>query len=354
MARGIAKTGGSMRVGRAWGILALLVTTLAAPGVMAQPQVDAARRTAARALAEEGDQFWDLGNYREALDRFVRAGSLVEAPTLTFRQAECLEKMGRWVEAADRFATVARMTVAPDDPDAFREAIAEAQRRMEVLQAKLPKLQITVSGSYARSAQLLMDGREVPSELWGVPFPVDPGTHKLDLVRPDVSATKTVTLAQNETQRVDLAFDLHRAPDTGTAALEPAPAATPPNLAKPSPSEPTDRPGSTQRLLGWTSVAVGGVGLTVGTIAGIVVLTRKGEYSDTCASDTCPASMGGLVDDYNRTRNISTVGFAVGLVGVGVGTYLLLTAPDAKPSPGHAVGVRPWVGVGSAGVSGIF
>jgi hypothetical protein len=57
------------------------------------------------------------------------------------------------------------------------------------------------------------------------------------------------------------------------------------------------------------------------------------------------------VDDYNSLRPISTAGFVVGGVGVAGGLTLLLTAPKRPETEAH---VSPWLGLGSAGVSGRF
>ena len=48
---------------------------------------------------------------------------------------------------------------------------------------------------------------------------------------------------------------------------------------------------------------------------------------------------------------ISTIGFAVGLVGAGAGVYFLLTQPKAEPAK---VGISPYIGPGSFGAVGRF
>jgi hypothetical protein len=52
----------------------------------------------------------------------------------------------------------------------------------------------------------------------------------------------------------------------------------------------------------------------------------------------------------NRDAWISNVGIGVGVVGVGVATYLLLTRPASKESK-SAVTVLPMIGVREGGVS---
>jgi len=62
-------------------------------------------------------------------------------------------------------------------------------------------------------------------------------------------------------------------------------------------------------------------------------------------------------EDSATAGNMSTAGFVVGGVGVVGGITLLLLAPsdEGGGSTDSASGaIRPWVGVGSAGLSGTF
>jgi hypothetical protein len=76
------------------------------------------------------------------------------------------------------------------------------------------------------------------------------------------------------------------------------------------------------------------------------------EGDGTCVDGKCPTSASGDVDSVNSLRTISTVGFAVGVVGLGAGVALLLAAPPSSESEKAAV--RPWVGLGAAGMAGRF
>src|SRR5690606_7673520 len=60
-------------------------------------------RDDARRLATEAAERYQAGEYEAALDLFVRADKLYDAPTLKFWQARCYEQLGRLVEAEARY-----------------------------------------------------------------------------------------------------------------------------------------------------------------------------------------------------------------------------------------------------------
>jgi hypothetical protein len=89
----------------------------------------------------------------------------------------------------------------------------------------------------------------------------------------------------------------------------------------------------------------------VATAAGILVLAKRGQLDDSnnCKGTVCTGAERDRLDSYNQMRTMSTIGFVVGAVGIGVGTTLLLTAPKPREA-----GVSAWLGIGSVGVTGSF
>src|SRR5262245_51329128 len=91
---------------------AFLTVLLAATSAMGEPvAADEETRAKARAIGEEALALYDQGRYIEAFDKFQSASDLVKAPTLDLMAARCLVKMGRLVEASERYLDVTRMTV---------------------------------------------------------------------------------------------------------------------------------------------------------------------------------------------------------------------------------------------------
>ena len=79
-----------------------------------------------------------------------------------------------------------------------------------------------------------------------------------------------------------------------------------------------------QRTLGWVGLGVGGAGLVFGGVTGLVVLSKKSALEDDgCVDARCYSDQADDVDSYNSMRTLSTVGFAVGGLGVAAGAALL-------------------------------
>ena len=107
----------------------------------------------------------------------------------------------------------------------------------------------------------------------------------------------------------------------------------------------------------YVALGVGGVGLIAGTVFGVIALSDRGTLKGECSSsNACPSSAQADISGLHAHEWISDIGFAVGLVGAGVGTWLLLAGPSGNTtgSPDTGMRVQPLVGVGSVGLRGSF
>jgi hypothetical protein len=327
-------------------LVAVACTMVVPSGAVAQ-EIDPQARAAARALVEEGDKLWTQEDYAGALDRFTRAHGLVNAPTIAIRQAECLEKLGRIVEASEIYMAVSRARLEAGAPDAFKRAVASALERVAALRERLSMLELKIEGEDLDGVKVLVDGRQIPSALVGATFPIDPGDRVIEVVKGNRKVRETVSIGEKETKSLVLTLPPGE-PEPVAPPVEPTPQPRP----GPAPVQGSVEPPSSQPTWGWITLGVGAAGLAVGGATGFLAMGKRGSLDDTCVDGKCPPAQQGDVDSYNQMRMISTIGFGVGIVGVGAGLTLLLTAPD--PQPRETAGVRPWVGVGSAGVEGRF
>jgi hypothetical protein len=146
--------------------------------------------------------------------------------------------------------------------------------------------------------------------------------------------------------------------DDAVAVVAPAPLAAPAALgaADSSNTAPESPPagsnGSTQRVLGWTAVGVGVVGVAFGSVFGFDAKSKNDEATnqDGCSGSTCkgPNSVQGAAasSDASSAANASTIAFVVGGVALAAGVVIVLTAPS-----GHAVHVAPAVGQSFGGLA---
>jgi hypothetical protein len=307
----------------------LLVAFAAATPALAKdapPETDSHTRTAARALAAEGTEAFERREYERALDRFDRALSLVRAPTLALMRARTLVELGRWVEAVDTYATLPRA----DDPNnpAFRQAMAEAEHELAALMPRLPRLRVSVRGPDGARPEVRIDGRKLEEALVGVDSPVDPGPHRVEvLLSGRAPEVRDVTVAERD--RKELVIEL--------VAPEPAPRPDP--VAPPVPP-PAPRESSGIGVPAIASFATAGAGFLLGVATGAIALGKKSDLDAVCTVD-CPESMRGTLSAFRLHRTLSYVGFGVGVVGAGVGSYFLMSEPEVEGSAQLSLGVSP-------------
>ena len=95
------------------------------------------------------------------------------------------------------------------------------------------------------------------------------------------------------------------------------------------------------------------MGLVVGGVTGLMVLSKKKDLDDAgCVNNGCPYAVEDERNSYNSLRNVSGISFIAGGVLAGAGAVLLLTAPSGPEQT--TASLTPFVGIGSAGVKGVF
>jgi len=306
---------------------ALLATT----PTLAQPSEPASRSTA-RKLANEGLALVKKGDYATALEKFNLADSLVAAPSVAIEAARCLEKLGRLVEASERYVDVLRAPVGVTSPPAFRKAQREAAAEREELLPRIPTLVIRVQGPMASGVRVTLDGKTIPLASVDAPRAIDPGKHTISVTRDDITVTDRVNIAERESAIAKLVL---------------------PPLPPPPP--PPEEPGKAQRTWGFVALGAGGVGLVTASVAGAVALGLQADLFEVCdaAKKECAPPYWGKNDAYNAARYITTAGFVLAGVGAGAGLALLLTAPSRKKDePSTKVSLR--IGPGAIGFEGVF
>jgi len=350
---------GSLKIA-ALAALTFVSVSLAPAAAHAEEEIDAATLAQARSLGKQGLELFDAQKYAEALDYFQRARQLYDAPTLGVHEAKCLEHLGRFVEASERYLSVLRMEPGGEASDAFKAAVAEAAENREKLLPRIPNLTIVTLGPGGvamasseleeKGVRILIDDVDQAMALINVKRPIDPGDHRIVALQgSEQLAVASVSLPESGTDSVDLVLP----------ALEAAPRPL-------EPGAPVSDGGNAQVVAGFVALGVGVAGLGVGGIAGGIALGKRSDLDD--ANGGCPDNQcaGGPdveddVSSYNTMRTVSTVGFVVGGVGIAGGLLLLLTAPSStasdepdQPSVAGRIRVSPWVGPTSIGAQGTF
>jgi hypothetical protein len=315
----------------------------------ASAQNDAARG-AARQLGSEGVEAYQAGDYKTANDKLSRAFQVVPAPTLGLWSARALVKVGKLVEASERYLEVARLDASRGEAAVQKQAQVDAARERDELLPRIPSLTISVTGGQGEVV-VSVDGEPLQSALLGVRQPANPGSHVLEARDGTRALRKEVSVAEGRELKVELDLATGRALANAAGGDTAAARPTTGSPAAPGSELPADQAQAKSGLpVGfWVGVAVGGVGLVAGGVGAGLGASKKSELD--CADDRCPSSKQDGVDATNRWLTVSTVGFIVAGVGTAAAVTFALTAPKAPPQAGR---VETWLGLGSAGVRGSF
>jgi hypothetical protein len=313
--------------------VAVLAAALASPSLFAQP---AGNKAAAEALFREGKRLMGEKKYAEACPKFADSQRLDPAAGTLLNLAACYEANGQIATAWATYGDAA--AAAKNEQNPAYQGVAE--KRGAALESKLSKLTITADGA-AEGTEIRRDGVVISRTEWGLAIPVDPGKHTIEATAPkkkpwsksvDVGpdgAKESVTIPTLEDAPVDVSVT----PSASTSAT-----AVPTITVVTTPAT-VDHPGSTQRVLGWSAVAVGVIGLGLGTYFSI---HAKSQYNDSLGANNancpvdknvCNATGVSLRNDARTSGTIATVALGAGGVLAVAGAILVLTAPSSKSPP---------------------
>lgn len=326
----------------------LLALALVAPG-QASGQISDADRAVARSLGLEAQDALKRGEFRAALDLFQRADALYHAPTLLLGVARAQVGLGRLVAARESYLRLLREGLPPRPSDAFRRALADAELELARLEPRIPSLILTREAP--PDARLVLDDQEIPAAILGLRRPTEPGPHLLQASADGFRPFRLeFTLGEGESRSIAVRLERLPPPLAPTAvASAPAPLLPVGPLASAAPAaappEASDPPGNWRRVAGWTGVGVGSAALLAGSIWGLVAVDRKAELDGACPeAPRCPSSALPLQRSYERAGNLSSLGFGVGLLGLGVGIPLLLLDPPRSKNTANLCAFRGQLG----------
>lgn len=302
---------------------ACVVGALSGSALADQPtNIDMARR-AAMATGEH----LDAGRFREALESVDRAETFFHAPTHLLMRGEALEGLGRLMEALETYEALAKESVPPTFPAAFRDAVKEGAARAQKLRATLPRLIVDVQ-SPASGAELRVDSKVTPLGSDGVI--VEPGKHVVALSAPGFERWSKVITIDERGEPVRVVVSLVR--------------------NEQEPDVPDEISSGIPMWSVYAAAGVGVLGLAVGSITGVMSLGKVSTLDKECPSGACAGRHQDVIDDASALGTASTVAFVVGGAGVAAAgglLYFRLTGDDSSA-------VTSWVSPRGAGVRGHF
>ncbi len=344
-----------------WWLTCVLAATVLATSAPASAQT-ADELAQARTLFSDALRDQDQKHFDIALEKFRRVAAVRDTAPVRYRIGSCLEGLGNLAQATAAY----QAAVDAGQADRAQDDVVRASRtRIEALARRVPRVSISLSGRLPGDADVRIDDRRVPPEALKETIPLDPGEHVITATANGSKPFRTVVfLAEGGVAPVTIPLDPDpNAPPfvpTGRDTLE-SPVAT---VIRPSDAASTSAPtkgGSGQRTAGVVVVAGGGALVVSGVVVYILRASAVATLDDACPGGMCPAARR---DELDATRSralvYGPVAAGLGIAGVaalGVGSYLLLTAPtnDTSTTRSHAR-IVPVVGGNVAGleISGAF
>lgn len=278
--------------------------------------------SSSHALAQEKDEVHATKLFEEGR-RLARDGHCAEAiPILreSVRQAEgigahlnlghCQQTLGKTATAYRHFKRAQEL--AESRGDARK---TEASERASALAGSLSTLTVRGADALEQGLELRLDDERLDAARWGRPIFVDPGTHAIEVVSSRRGRSVLSVVVRGEGDRASVLV-----PPWSEVNGDRARAG--------SGSESSGH----QRTVGYVVGGVGVAGVAVGTIFGILSLSKHQSVLDRCPTyPTCDASARPAVEDSNSSAsamgNVATVGFIAGAALLVTGIALLVTTP---------------------------
>jgi len=305
----------------------VLAALAAAPTARADDDLERAR-----ALFDEAGELEKQGQWGAAQERLRAAIRIRETPHLRYALGWALENGGKLIDARTEYELAQRLAQRAG----IEEVASLSATRIAEVDRKTPLLQLRVRGQLAPGTRVAVDGRPVALRDDSGTVPVDPGTRVVRIERPGRAPSEhSVSVSAGMLRVVDLTGDDVSVRDDG-------------------------EPGRSRSPLPWVLVG-GGAALAATSVAlfiasGSDVDERDDSMRRWCDATACANGTTATLpeteeaaafrrqaydaaDSGNTKQIIGAVAGGIGVVGIAVGAYLLLSR-RSETSEASAAGVR--------------
>jgi hypothetical protein len=332
-------------------LFATLACTLVGSMSRADEDTTPEQKAAAQALFEQARSLVEQDRFAEACPKLAESERLDPGIGTLLWLADCYENVGQTASAWASFKEAAAGAALKHDN---RERVA--RERAARLESKLSRLTINVAaGAAVDGFQVHRDGMLVGTAEWGLPLPLDPGTHTVTATAPkrqSWSSTVQVAAGQvpeaitipalapeaNESLESEPARDRSNGEAPGGGEAEDHHAAGREPMA--APSEDSHR-GDGQRIAGVAVAGAGLAGIVVGAVYSLdakAIYDRSNDGGHCLADNECDAAG---ITDRSRASSMAlaaTISMGVGAAAAAGGALLFFVAP--RPAPA-SVAVAP-------------
>jgi hypothetical protein len=270
---------------------------------------------AAESLFRDARDAAKRGDYASACPKFAESQRLDPAAGTLLNLADCEEHTGKLASAWLHYREAAEQLPASDP------RLTMAKDHIGALETRLPKLTIRLADGAPPGTKVLRDHVELGAASLGTPVTLDPGAHVIVARTPSGKEQRTdLVLKEGQNESLTMSISEDATPGVAPRAAPP-PAAPPPQ---------TSSSGGSSSTLGYVVGGVGAASLVVSLVTGGLVLGKKSTVQSGCdAQKFCTTDAIDAGSSGKTLSAVSTVTFVVGLAGIGLGTYFILSSkPD--------------------------
>ncbi len=309
---------------RARALFSVLAVVIALTRGAAAQGTDAA---AATALFQEGREAAKKGDYTTACLKMEESLRLDPAVGTLLNLADCQAHLGHVATAWQLFQQAADKLPATDT------RLAAVKQRVAALEARLPRLTVSLAPGTPRDARITRDGIALGAGSLDTALPVDPGAHVVVASAPGRAEQRyPVDVGEGHTERV-------------VVDLAPAQVQSPSRDAAPAPSR-----GVSNRVI--AGLAVGGAGVillgaAVGT--GLALPSKQQTVNQNCGAavhlpaDRCNATGFDAAQSGKTLSTANTATWIAGGLAAAAGATLIVVGivGRTRPAPAVHVGISP-------------
>ena len=276
----------------------------------------------------EGVAAMNSRHYKAAVEKFQESYNIVASPNSRLMLGRALMKVNRPLDAYKELEeTVTQATELAGRQPKYQKTADAARKELDDVKVELAFITV-IPGT-----EVSIGGRKLSETDWGKPMPVTPGRVYVEITATDGRVRKKRLRLEAGVTRV-LTADL-----TPTSSYSNKP---PPEEEKPKDQEQHQEEsassssgpssGLDRRTVGYISGVAGIVG--VGAFVGFQVAGNSifGNLKEKCSGKICSATAVDNAETKGRYEGFSYASLALGLAGLGLGAYLVLTDNGSSAS----------------------
>ena len=267
----------------------------------------------------DGVKAMNSKHYKEAVEKFQESYNIVASPNSRLMLGRALIKVNRPLDAYKELEeTVAQANELAARQPKYQKTADAARKELDDVRVELAFITV-IPGT-----EVSIGGRKLSDADWGKPMPVMPGRIYVEITATDGRIRKKRLRLEPGVTRV-LTADLTPTSLSNQPAEAEAPKEQEQHQEEATSSSGGSGSGIDRRTAGYIAGAVGIVG--VGAFVGFQVAGSSifGNLKEKCRGNTCSAMAVDNAETKGRYEGMSYASLAVGIVGLGLGAYLVFS-----------------------------